>query len=196
MQFSQRVFRRFLIWVSGLGLLSATPAFAQNLEINLAQHSAQFKYSTAVGGSNYGRSEMYIGGLYNDDKRAAVSELALLVVDNAGSKTPGLTMGLGPKVWVAKRGDYSAVAIAIGADFKYKLGMDDRLFTRAHAFYAPSIVSFGDANKMYELSLTLGYEMLPTADAYFGYRTIKADFPLDSDRILDNSLFFGIRIAF
>lgn len=187
---------RHLLLIPLLVFLNITPALAKNLELNLGEHSAQAKYNSAVGGTNYGRSELNFGVLYNNDYQATVAELALLVVDNAGARTPGLEIGIGPKVWFAKRNDDTAVAVAIGARMKYKLGMDDRLFTRARLFYAPSIVSFSDANKMWEISGELGYEILPTADGYFGYRVIEAEFPLDSNKMLDNSAYFGIRIEF
>jgi len=187
---------RLLQLISLLLILSSTQVFAQNLELNLSEHSAQAKYSAAVGGTTYGRSELVFGGLYNDKEKTTLGEISLLVVDNAGVNSPGLELGIGPKVWVAKRGDNSAVAVAIGGRMKYKLGMNDRLFTRARVFYAPSIVTFSDANKMWEVSAEIGYEILATADVYGGYRVIEAEFPVDADRFLDNSAYFGIRIQF
>jgi len=187
---------RLLQLIPLLLFVASTSAVAKNFELNLGEHSAQAKYNSAVGGTNYGRSELIVGALYNDKEQASVSELSLLVVDNAGARTPGLEIGIGPKVWFAKKDENTAVAVAVGARLKYKIGMDDRLFTRARFFYAPSIVSFSDANKMFEASAELGYEVLPTADAYFGYRVIEAEFPLKSDKFLDNSAYFGIRIQF
>jgi len=187
---------RLLQLIPLLFFLSTTQVYAQNFELNLGEHSAQAKYSAAVGGTAYGRSELVFGGLHNDKEKTSMGEFALLVVDSAGAGTPGLELGIGPKVYVAKRDENSAVAVAIGGRLKYKLGMNDRLFTRAAFFYAPSIVTFSDANKMWEFSAELGYEMLATADFYAGYRVIEAEFPVNADRFIDNSAYFGIRLQF
>jgi len=187
---------RIQLLIPLLVLLSTTQAFAANFELNLSEHAAQGKYTSAVGGNNFGKTEFTMGGVYNDDKQATVAEMSVLVVDQAGANSPGLEMGIGPKLFFARRDDYNAFAVAIGARMKYKIGMNDRLFTRARFFYAPSIVTFADANKMFEVSAELGYEMLTTADAYFGYRVIEAEFPLNDDKVLDNSAYFGIRIQF
>lgn len=187
---------RLLQLVPLLFLIGSTQAFAQNFELNLGEHSAQAIYTTAVGGTNYGRSELNFGALYNDKEKTTLGEFSLMVVDSAGANSPGLELGIGPKIWVAQRDDRSAVAVAIGGRLKYKLGMNDRLFTRARFSYAPSIVTFADANKMWEASAELGYEMLATADFYGGYRVIEAEFPNYDNHFLDNSAYFGIRIQF
>lgn len=179
-----------------VAFLLTSQAHAENLEINLAQHSAQLKYATSVGSTTYGRSEMSYGALYNNDKKANVVGVALMVVDNAGSATPGLEVGIGPKLWLATRDDYRALCLAIGGKLKFKVAPQDRFFARAAFFYAPSIVSFSDANNMHEISADLGYEILPTADMYVGYRSIKAEFPKLSDKTLDNSTYFGMHLRF
>jgi len=187
---------RIQLLIPLLVFIGSTQAFAQNFEFNLSEHAAQANFTSAVGGTTYGRTELTVGGVYNDIKQASIAELSLLVVDSAGARSPGLQVGIGPKVFFAKRDDNTAFAIAVGAQAKYKLGMDDRLFTRGQVFYAPSIVTFSDANKMYQVSAELGYEILPTADGYVGYRVIEAEFPLNSDKVLDSSAYFGIRIQF
>jgi predicted porin len=66
----------------------------------------------------------------------------------------------------------------------------------ASLFYAPSIVAFGDADQMYEFEMRVEYELLPTANVYLGYRSIKADIKNRKDITVDESAVVGLRFKF
>lgn len=171
-------------------------AYAENLDLALGDKSAQLQYITSAGGTTYGRTELSFAGLYNEKTKATLGEIGLLVVDAAGSKTPGLVIGIGPKLWFTDQAQGNAVALGLGARFRYKSSAQDRLFTRTRLFYAPSVVAFGDADSMYEFAFEFGYEMLPTADIYLGYRNIVTDYHDTDDDILDESAYFGMKLQF
>jgi len=158
-------------------ILLSTVASAQRLDINLKQDSARFTYITLIGGSTFGRTEMNAGILYNEDGNQ-VADIGLQVIDMAGSKTPGLELGVGPRFYYLKHhnSNSSAAAIALGGQLRYKLPTVQRLAFIGRLFYAPSITTTLDAKNMYEFGLGTSYELLPTANVYLSYRRIRANF--------------------
>ena len=172
---SARILSISLLVLASL-LLSAT-ASAQRLDITLKQDSARFSYVTLIGGSTFGRTEMNTGLLYNEDENMAV-DIGLQVIDVAGSKTPGLELGVGPRFYYLHhdKKDANAAVVALGGQLRYKLPSVQRLALMGSAFYAPSITSTLDAHSMYEIGFGVAYELLPTANTYLLYRRIRADF--------------------
>ena len=167
---------------------------ASSLDLNLSNKSAQLRYATVIGGTTMGRSETSVGFLYTDEEKY-VFDLGLLVVDVAGSKSPGLEIGVGPRFYAADGDNGQAIAIGLGGRLRYKIPALQRLNFGLEGYYAPDIVAFADADNMYEVGFRMGYEILPTADVYAGYRRIRAKFNL-GDETLDESLMFGFKLSF
>lgn len=170
-------------------------AVGQSLDINLGDESAQFKYGSLVGGSTYGRTEMVLGLLYNDDKNY-VAELGLQVVDVAGTKTPGLEIGAGAKFYYVDAGANEGAAIGIGGQLRYKFAQFPRIVFIGQLHFAPGIVSFGEVDSMIEYGFAIAYEILPTADIYVGLRTIKVEFSTGGDTTIDDTSMFGLKFDF
>jgi len=180
-------------------LLSAlcSTSLARSFDINLSDDAAQFKYGSLIGGTNYGRTEMSIGFLYNEDDNY-LGEIGLLVIDEAGSKTPGLELGVGPKFWFggSDEADVDISAIGLGGQLRYKNPNVPRIVYGASIYYAPSVVSFMDADNMLEYDIRLEYELLPTANVYLGFRSIEAEIKNRKDVEIDESAIIGLRFKF
>jgi len=179
-------------------ILVSANASAQRLDINLKQDSARFTYIALIGGSTFGRTEMNAGILYNEDGNQ-VADIGLQVIDVAGSKTPGLELGVGPRFYYMKHDDTdsSSAAIALGGHLRYKLPSVPRLAFIGRLFYAPSITTTLDADSMYELGLGMSYELLPTANVYLNYRRIRADFTKGvGSEDIDSGVVVGVNFTF
>lgn len=187
------------ILLTGLLIIVSTGANAAKVDINLAQDSARFTYYSLVGGSNFGRTEMSAGLMYNDDKNS-LWELGIQVIDVAGSKSPGLELGIGPKLYYFKsdkKPDASGAVIAIGGNFRYKFAQMQRVFISGTLYYAPSITSTIDADNYMEFGFRAGYELLPTADLYVGVRNIRVDYTKGyGDHALDETAMVGITFSY
>jgi hypothetical protein len=120
---------------------------------------------------------MNAGILYNEDDNG-VFDIGLQVIDVAGSKTPGLELGVGPRFYYLRHDKTSTdgVAVALGGHLRYKIPSVPRLAVRATLFYAPRITSGMDADNMSEAGMGISYELLPTADIYLKYRSVRAKF--------------------
>lgn len=187
-----------LIFIISSTLLISTTALAQRLDINLSQTSARFSYVSLVGGSNYGRTEMNFGLLYNEDDNGAF-DIGLQVIDVAGSKTPGLELGVGPRFYYLTHDKTSSdgAAIALGGHLRYKIPSVPRLAIRGNVYYAPSITSTMDADGMSEVGLGISYELLPTADVYLKYRKIRAKFNKGvGSETIDSGGVIGVSFSF
>ena len=179
-------------------LVASFSASATRIDINLNQDSARFSYYSLIGGSTFGRTEMGTGFLYNENKDILL-ELGLQVIDVAGSKTPGLEIGVGPRLYyfTSDNPDASGVAIALGGNLRYKLPQLQRLVFQGTLYYAPSITATLDAKNYLEVGLRVGYEILPTANVYLGFRNIDVKYTQGKgSHTLDNGTMVGMDFSF
>ena len=193
---SARILTIFLLIL--VSALVSTTASAQRIDVTLKQDSARFSYVSLIGGSTFGRTEMNTGILYNEDDNMAV-DIGLQVIDVAGSKTPGLELGVGPRFYYLRHDvkDSDAAAVALGGQLRYKLPSVQRLSLVASAFYAPSITSTLDAHTMHEIGMGVAYELLPTANIYVTYRRIRADFTKSiGSQNIDSGVSLGMNFTF
>ncbi|WP_455210279.1 YfaZ family outer membrane protein [Kaarinaea lacus] len=172
----------------------STNSSAASFDLNLSNKSAQMRFASVIGGTTMGRTETSFGFLYNDEEKYVI-DIGLLVIDVAGSKSPGLELGVGPKFYFADGKKGEAIAIGLGGKLRYKIPAIQRLNFSLEGYYAPDIVAFANADNMYEVEFRTGYEILPTADIYAGYRRIRAKFDL-GDETLDESIMFGFKLSF
>ena len=171
---------------------------ASRLDINLNQDSARFTYYSLMGGSTYGRTEMSTGILYNEDKNYLL-ELGLQVVDVAGSESPGLEIGVGPKLYYmgSDTPDVSGLSIAIGGTVRYNLPQLQRMALQGTLYYAPSITSTLDTSNFLEYGARVAYEILPTANIYLGFRRIRVDYTKgQGTHTLDDGAMLGMNFSF
>lgn len=183
----------------GLGLLMlmvSLGASAQTATIAFNESSAQLGYGFLVGGSSYGRNELKVSFLYNNDEVYLV-DTSFQVFDEVGSKSQGLTAGLGGKVYGASLVDANRelFALAIGGMLRYSLPQVKRLVFGVDGYYAPPITSFIDADRFFEVAGRIEFEMLPTASIYLEYHQITMkDGDVDLD--LNEGARFGLEMNF
>jgi len=163
---------------------------AQTASITLSESSAQIGYSFLVGGSNYGRTEIGVDFLYNDED-AYIADTSLLVFDEVGSKMRGLVAGLGGKAYGASVGDQEYLALGVGGMIRYAIPQNKRFIVGVDGYYAPPIVSFLDADRFYEAAGRVEYEVLPQASAYVEYRK----FYVEKDGSHKGSIEKGYRVG-
>ena len=185
------------ILVVVLCTLVTSTVFARSIDLNLSSESAQLKYATLVGATNYGRTELGFGFLYHEDDNY-LGELSLLVIDEAGSKSPGLELGVGTKLYYAYYDipDVNVSAIGLGGQLRYRHHKAPRIIYGAGIFYAPGIVTFQDGDQLLEADARIEFEILPTANIYAGYRYIETEIKNRPDLTMDDNFMIGLRFKF
>jgi len=175
----------------------SSQSFARSLDFNISSESAAINYATLVGATNYGRTEFGIGFLYNEDDNY-LADLSLLVIDEAGSKSPGLEAGIGLKFYYGQAGssDVDISGIGLGGQLRYRHPSAPRIVYSGALFYAPGIVTFQDADQIFDALATLEFEVNPSANIYVGYRYITTELKNGPDVDIDNNFILGMRFKF
>lgn len=175
---------------------SAT-AFADSVDINLRDSSAQLQYNASMGRDTLGRSELHAGILYTNDNNT-MADLGLLVQDEVGENAPGVTVGVGLKGLIANTKNDNARALALGGMVRFAPFEDSRFGIGGSLYLSPNITTFGDADRYIETGLKLDYEVIPQAVVYVSYRKIKIKLNRSpsQDVILDDGANVGFKISF
>lgn len=184
--------------ILAISLLSVTTlATADTLDIGLSNTTAQFKYGVPSGIA--GKSEIYAELMYNNEN--SVLGGAGLLVANDEIKVPGLTIGIGAKAVAAtikavpSRRNTSAVAL--GAQVRYELPVERRVAFSGEFYYAPEIITFGDAKRYQQYGARAEFSVSPQLQVYAGYR--KTSFTLKNtgtDAVLINGPHIGVQLSF
>ncbi len=186
-------FSRFL--VTSMLVFAGNAAFADSLDINLRDSSAQVKYSASMGRDTLGKSEMHLGVLYAD-KDNYLADLGLLVQDQIGAKSPDITVGVGIKAVAARAAANNGSAIAIGALVGVKPIPDPRLNIVGQVYASPTILSFGETTRYVDTAVRVEFEIIPQALVYVGYRTTSLELKNKAKAKLDDGLTIGLRMTF
>lgn len=185
--------------VAIVSLLAISPlSFADNLDINLSNSAAQFKYSLPSGIA--GKSQLYGSFMYNDTNNQ-LAEAGLMVLNEEGS-VPGLSLGIGAKAVVASvkqvaAGRKMTTGIALGTQVRFEVPADRRFAFVGEYHFAPRIISFGDSDHYSQGAIRAEYAISALTQAYAGYRMTKVFMKNNlPDAVLDNGAHVGVRLSF
>ncbi len=178
-----------------ISTLVTAPLFADGIDFNVGQDTARFTYSAPIGDADYGRKDITLGVLYNKDDNTFI-DAALHIIDEAGSKFPGLELGIGPKAYLGQTNTEEYLTIGFEALGNYRFTNMNRFILGGYGYYAPSILSFIDADELWELHFRASYELIPSASVYIGYRKIRAKVNVKTERTIDDEFYFGIKMDF
>jgi len=184
--------------IVALSLMSMTTlAVADTLDIGLSNSTAQFKYGVPSGIA--GKSEVYAELMYNN-VNSVIGGVGLLVA-NDELTVPGLTIGVGAKAVAATVKEtptrQKTSAVALGAQVRYELPSDRRVAFSGEFYYAPEIITYGDAQRYQQYGARAEFSISPQMQVYAGYR--KTQFTLKPSGInvaLINGPHVGVQLSF
>ncbi len=183
-----------------LSLFSMT-GMARSLDVDLSNDSAQVRYVTFAGDTTgLGNSELDLGLLYSSADSVAndsvLAMLGLLVTGDAGTGSPGLSVGVGFKLFAGSVDSDSLAALAISGQLRYHPQAFGRIGLTGQIHYAPDVVTFLDADRFSAVTARIEYEVHPQALVYAGYRKVWADLSNGPNADLDNGGHIGLQILF
>jgi hypothetical protein len=139
------------------------------------------------------------GSIFHHQDRGEVYAAGLHVVGMATGGTNPVKAGLGGRL-VYVNSDVGArddgFAIPLGGWVTYVVPNYDRFTLGGSAYYAPDVLSFGDASRYTEYNLWGAYDVTRAAKLYLGVRGIEADFDGSSSQRLDTGLHVGMKLRF
>lgn len=203
-------------------ILCAVPTLglADALDINLSNSALGLRYDTLHGSGDFGRSVISSEAIYTTDEDKndnVLLNFALQIIDQTGSKSPGLEAGLGPKLYLGnseysytdnngtqRTRNQSLVALGLGGQLEYRFPAMNRFLLGAQAYYAPNITSMIAISDFFEFNTRLAYEVSPASSVYLGYRLLRGTFHVSDAtginreklRDLDNKLHLGLEMDF
>ena len=86
--------------------------------------------------------------------------------------------------------------LAIGGFVTYTLPDYNRFVVGGSLYYAPDVLSFGDATRYTEYNAWAGYSVLRQGQVYLGVRGVSADFKRSDSVTIDTGLHLGLRLRF
>ncbi len=185
---------RLRILFATLALISTSTAHAYSTELALSNETARFNFSSFVGGFQGGRAQFDAGLLFNEDDDYVINT-GLHVIDVAGTKSPGVQLGVGGTAYFADIGASNGLALALGGQISFRPQNFNRINLSANFHFAPGIVSFLDAERFTEYGARLEYSLLPQADVFIGWTKIEMDVDGEELRAAKDT-HLGIRISF
>ncbi|HTX04775.1 MAG TPA: YfaZ family outer membrane protein [Steroidobacteraceae bacterium] len=142
------------------------------------------------------RSDLDYGFLFSQDRD--IIGTAALMFHTDLNVIPGLTINIGPQGYLAALNALNKTdvfAVAFGADARYPLPFLTRWGIAAFgsAFYSPGVLTFGNAQNVYDF--TAGGEVRFTSRlaGRAGYRWLKFTLVGEPDDRVQNELFVGLR---
>ncbi|MDE2091017.1 MAG: hypothetical protein KGJ08_03840 [Gammaproteobacteria bacterium] len=183
---------------TGLFLALAVTALAvqaNNLDINLGSNAASINFSTSL--TNTGL-QGDIGYLHHTDQ-VDIASAGLQVVGDSNPAGSPFIFAVGGKLFLInpKQNNVgNGTVLGLGGRFNYTWPGYNRFKIGGELYYAPSIVSFNNADRYLQFGVNAGYEILHNAELYVGYRHITAAFTNTSNLTLDNTFMVGLNLSF
>jgi hypothetical protein len=181
-----------------VGLLAVAAAWAAPVaahEIDLSINSGAFRaaYATSVGDGL--RLE---GGWLHDADEGDVIHAGFLVTGDAGSGNQKVTAGVGGRLaYLDGEGNgREGYALGIGGSLRWVIPRYDRFAVSGEVYWAPDILSGGDADGYVDSSIRLGYSVTRQAEVYVGARYTGASYDNRPDILFDTGMHAGFNLRF
>lgn len=177
------------IAVSSLG----ATAVAHEIDLSLNEDALRFSYATVVGDGL-----RIDGGLLTDSDEGEVFHAGLQVVGDAAQGGQKLTGGLGGR-FAYLDGDGSkreGYALGLGGSVRWAVPRYNRFAVTGELYWAPDILTGGDAEEYVDGTVRVGYSVTRQADVYLGARYVSADYDDRPSIKFDTGLHAGLTLRF
>lgn len=186
---------RNLLSVCAASCVSVSAMAGGSLDLSLSDDAVRAAYDAAQAGSGL---HISLDALHHSTD-GDIGSLGVHVVDVRNNNSD-LYIGVGGKAYGFKtRGDFdvSGGGIGLGGFFRYRIPPAPEVSIASYLYYAPPVVSFGDAENLFDFDLRAQYSIIPTARVYLGYRYTGISIENVSDRVeLGDGFHVGLKIDF
>ncbi|MFQ5634196.1 MAG: YfaZ family outer membrane protein [Gammaproteobacteria bacterium] len=170
------------------------PAWAEEIDLGFNADALRIAY---VHEFQRNALELDGGWLHHSDKGDVV-HVGLNLSDIASSGSRELVAGLGGRI-VYQDGDrrnQDGWSVPVGGFLLFTPQQFDRITLGAAAYFAPSVLSVGDAERYQDYTLRLAYNVMRQADVYAGLRYVKGEYDTAEDAYFDTGLHIGLTLRF
>ncbi len=187
--------RRSILALAAAVAVAPAAVQANGLELSLSDDIAEIGYIGETDALGMGRGQVFGSVLFNNDDDI-IGSVGLRSINRV---SPSLNAFVGVKGYAGKLDDIDQEigAIGIGAGVGVGLASQIPLQVVGSVHWAPSILSFADADGVQEFEVRLEGQLTPTAAAFIGYRWLEIE--LDDwrrDYEPADEVLFGVRLGF
>ena len=186
------------ITLAFISILFGGVAHAQSVDMNLSNDTVEGVFEAPVTGTGFGKSYYDISALFserNEDNNWIIGA-GFTVTGDAGSDVPGLELGVGIKAYAMEVAKFDVTAMPLGGHLRYAPPGLNRFYFKGSLYWAPEIVTLYDGDEFIYSTVKFGYEILPTADVYAGYRDISIDIKNRNDEKVAANWMVGVTLKF
>jgi hypothetical protein len=180
--------------LSCIGLLLCAQANADLIDLSFNSDALRLQYAHEFKSN---AMNLDAGWLYNSDTGDAV-HVGFYVAGEASSGSNPVTAGVGVRL-VYTNGDLSnqsGFALPIGGFVRYSPRKANRLAIDGQAYFAPDVLSLGDAEQYEDFTLRFSYNVIQAADIYIGARYVKGEYKNVAAARFDTGLHIGATVRF
>jgi hypothetical protein len=165
------------------------------IEIYLSDDALQAQYIRTLDLGEVGPTEVRGGFFFNEDRDLIVTgDLLARIGDLAEQRVIEVRAGTRVYGGFLANEDEDVFGIGLGGEAEYFFGRDRDTSIKLALFYAPDIVTFGQADDVKDASLRLQTELRDGTDLFVGFRVFEIDMPVD--REVDDNMHIGFRRSF
>jgi hypothetical protein len=173
----------------------ATRGAEHALEVSVSDDSLEALYLRDVDIDEVGPTTIS-GGVFFNEARDLVATVSALSRIGTNDGTRRLVVSTGLRVYGAWLNveDEDVLGVGLGGELRYYLDTARDMSVSLAGFYAPDIITFGEADNLTEASLRIETRLQNGTTLFLGYRAFEIDLPVD--RELDDNLHVGFRREF
>lgn len=180
-------------------LIASGAASAESISFGLSSDSFRFGLVGPLSRLFSGVEGQYDLGFMRrskDGDNSYVAHAGVLASGDAGIEDFPIKVGVGLRGVFAGGDNADGGAVAPGVQASLRVPGADRFLVSTYAYYAPSVVSFGDLDSYRDLGASLSYELSRSAVLSVGYRNTRLGLDGGPDVTVDNGFFAGIGLNF
>ena len=180
--------------------LTATSAMGLNegatVELAISDDYIQGRYFTSGGILGVENAQGHVG-VYFSDGRDVIANIGMMSIP-APVFTEGLTLSAGARGYLALLSDPNddVFGAAPGVEARYALPYKRPMYLVGNFFYAPDILTLGDAENIIDLDLRYEAQIVPDVIGFVGYREFRFDSDEGDDTKAASEIQVGGRFAF
>lgn len=166
------------------------------IEAYLSENAMQALYTRRMDVGDLGVGDLHAGVFFNEDRDlVGIGDLLTDVADS--NRFPRWGFQVGPRTYaiLLSAENQDVFGIGVGGRVRYTPGSGESVSIQLIGFYAPDILTFGEADNVSEITTRVELALNSSCTGFIGYRIFNVGL-LGADKRLDDGLHIGLRRSF
>ena len=166
------------------------------IEVYISQNALQALYTRRMNIGELGTADIHAGAFFNEDRDLVGIGDVLTDVADSG-RFPRWSFQVGPRTYaiLLSTENQDIFGIGLGGRARYTFGRRQSMSVQLAGFYAPDILTFGEANNVSEISTRVELAFNSSLSGFVGYRIFNVGL-IGADKRVDDGVQLGFRRNF